>query len=212
MPAGPQAVSLSDADRSANGGASLSVHALLRQSTRDVHRRLHLHDGFASIQDGSCTMDAYRRLLLRLHGFHRPFETAAGLEPERSVWLADDLTVLGVDVPAVSARAACTVLPPLHDDPRRMGALYVVEGSALGGRELFRSLDRLFGAQTVAGRRFLFGRGAATIDRWKDYLARLTQCASDPTRTVAINDAAVETFACFDHWMADWNEAPHDFH
>jgi len=190
----------------------MPVHALLRHTTRDVHQRLHGHAGFASIQDGTCSLDAYRRLLLRLHGFHRPFESAADLEPERSAWLADDLAVLGVDAHALNSAASCSVLPRLQGDPRCVGALYVVEGSALGGRELFRGLDHLFGAQTVAGRRFFFGRGAATIERWKDYLARLTRCASDPARTMAINDAAVETFACFEHWMADWNETPDDSH
>jgi heme oxygenase len=206
MSAGPQSV----ADASARHDLSMRIHALLRHTTGDVHQRLHRHDGFASIQDGSCTLDAYRRLLLRLHGFHRPFEAAADLEPERSAWLADDLAVLGIDAQALEAAASCRDLPRLHDDPRRVGALYVVEGSALGGRDLFRGLDHLFGERTVAGRRFFHGRGAATIDRWKDYLARLAQCASDPTRTRAIIDAAVETFACFEHWMADWNEAPHD--
>lgn len=206
MSAGPQSV----ADASARREFSMPVHALLRHTTRDVHRRLHRHDGFASVQDGTCTLDAYRRLLLRLHGFHRPFEAAAGLAPERSVWIADDLAYLGVDAQALASHASCAFIPRLHDDPRRVGALYVVEGSTLGGRELFHGLDRLFGAETIAGRRFFFGRGATTIDRWKDYLARLTRCASDPARTTAINEAAAETFACFEHWMADWNETPHD--
>lgn len=212
MSAGPQLGSDSDADAFAQREGSLSVHALLRHMTHNVHQRLHRHDGFASIKDGTCTIDGYRRLLLRLHGFHRPFEAAAGLEAERSGWLADDLAVLGVDSKALHARASCTSLPQLNDDPRRVGALYVVEGSMLGGRTLFLGLDQLFGAEAIAGRRFFFGRGVSTFEHWRDYLARLTRCASDPARTIAINEAAVETFACFEYWMADWNAIPHDSH
>ncbi len=187
-----------------------SFHALLRAKTRDVHERLHRHRGFASIQDGSITLAAYRCLVTRLYGFYCPFEAAVGVVPERSVWIADDLRVLGIDRDAVASIPRCTALPRMLGEAQRLGALYVIEGSTLGGRELFAHLDHLFGVGVTDGRRFLFGRGAATVCAWRDYLARLSSGAHDPATASAIADAAVDTFSSFEKWLAGWNEKTHE--
>jgi hypothetical protein len=77
--------------------------------------------------------------------------------------------------------------PPMHgadigfDTPaRRLGALYVVEGSTLGGRHLARNLDPLLGSTESAGRRFFLGRGADTNAAWIGFLARMTLFAGTP--------------------------------
>jgi heme oxygenase len=190
--------------------ADVSFRNVLRDVTLDVHQRLHRHDGFAAIQNGLIDRAAYRRLLIRLYGFYVPFEAAAAVADDRSAWLADDLETLGVDSAALSRVALCPDIPPLMSAEARLGALYVVEGSALGGRDLGRNLARLFEAEGVAGRRFFLGRGAGTGEAWREYLTRLSQGASDPAARPKITHAALETFAVFEGWMAGWSRARHD--
>jgi heme oxygenase len=181
------------------------LRAILRDATQDVHERLHHHPGFAAVQAAHIGLCQYRALLTRLLGFHAPFEAAVGAPPERSGWLMSDLDFLGARRAAPAPH--CLYLPRLDTPERRIGALYVVEGSALGGRELAKRLDGLLGADAVAGRRFLLGRGADTGAAWRAYLARLESFANLGAARRDIVAAALETFAAFEQWLDGWELA-----
>uniref|UniRef100_UPI00333EB880 biliverdin-producing heme oxygenase n=1 Tax=Sandarakinorhabdus sp. TaxID=1916663 RepID=UPI00333EB880 len=168
----------------------------------DVHARLHLHAGLAAVAAERIDIGDYRQLLLRLYGFYLPFENAAGLAPVRSGWLASDLAAL--DTPLVTA-ALCAALPKLDSPQAVLGAMYVVEGSALGGRGLARHLKDLLGDQKGAGRRFFASDGADTGRTWRAFMDQLDRVAIDD-RTVVI-DAAIATFCCFETWMDGWEAA-----
>lgn len=195
---------------SAEADPGANLHGVLRGATLDVHQRLHRHQGFAAIQDATIDLASYRRLLIRLYGFYIPFETAAGIGCERSEWLKDDLGALGVDAASLATTALCREIPRLATHEARLGALYVIEGSALGGRQLGRNLAHLFGSDAVAGRRFFLGRGAGTGEAWRTYLAQLSAGAGHPAARPKIIDAAQETFAVFERWLAGWSGAAHD--
>lgn len=181
------------------------LHAALRIATHDVHQRLHRHRGFAAVQDGTIDRAAYARLLRRLFGFHRAFEIAADLPPQRSLRLGDDLAALGDGGAASGPIALCSSLPVFAGSADILGGRYVVEGSALGGRGLARHLDTLLGAQASDGRRFFAGNGVDTGAVWRDYLARLAQAAPDPVARRRVIAAAIATFAAFETWLADWD-------
>ena len=179
-------------------------HAL-RCATASVHARLHLHAGLAAVAAERIDIGSYRRLLLRLYGFYLPFEQAAGLEPTRSGWLASDLVALAT--PEWHSAAACVGLPRLDSPLAVLGAMYVVEGSALGGRGLAQHLAGLLGDGSLAGRRFFASDGADTGRAWRTYVDRL-DTVTNHDRTVVV-DAAIATFGCFETWMDGW-EAAHD--
>jgi heme oxygenase len=86
-----------------------------------------------------------------------------------------------------------------------LGARYVVEGSALGGRSLGRQLDVLLGQGVLAGRRFFTGYGAATGDVWRDYLDQLAVVPDVALKRAAVVEGATETFAIFEHWLEGWD-------
>jgi hypothetical protein len=128
--------------------AADGLRTALRLATLPAHTRLHGHPGLGAVQAGTIDRRAYRALLSRLYGFHVPFEAAAGIEPERSRWLAADLQALGLDEPAIAGLPRCGYVPRLETEARRLGAAYVVEGSTLGragaieaARSLVRSRD-----------------------------------------------------------------------
>ena len=102
---------------------------------------------------------------------------------------------------------ASIVSPPTASREYRLGARYVVEGSALGGRSLGRQLDGLLGVGVVAGRRFFTGHGAATGDVWRDYLAHLAAVPDLPLKHAAVVDGAIQTFRIFEQWLEGWDES-----
>jgi heme oxygenase len=182
----------------------ISLRQSLRVATDGVHRRLHLHSGFAAVQDGSISRGDYSKLLVRLSGFHLAFEAAASIGNTRSRWIAQDLvTMFGADAVPDAAQHSPT-MPHLNGAARVFGASYVVEGSALGGLGLARGLDRLLGAGEPNGRRFFEGYGPATGAVWRDFVARLDSVSADPTTRAETIDAAVEVFSVFDSWLAGW--------
>ncbi len=183
------------------------LRVLLRDATRPAHERLHTHDGFAAVKTMTIDLAAYRTLLGRLYGFHVPFHTIAGCGPERCQWLAEDLRALRPDRLPDGAGlevAMCQRLPVLDSPARRLGAAYVIEGSALGGRELARGLDHLLGADGVRGRLFFLGGGADKGAGWRDTLAQLAAVPPDQALRAEVVSAAADTFAAFEAWMTGW--------
>lgn len=106
----------------------------------------------------------------------------------RTAAIAAALCELGVPAPA---------LPPakfaLASPAEALGALYVLEGSSLGGRMILRDL-RARGADTT-GLHFLDPYGETTGAHWRALLAVLeSELASEPARQAAC-DGALATFA-----------------
>jgi len=197
--AGPVALNRSARQAPSPGTAR---HAL-REATRAVHTRLHTHPVLGAVQAGTIDIVSYSTLLARLYGFHAPFEAAAGIVPERSLWLADDMLMLGFTAQAIAALPLCPSLPRLDAPHRRLGGLYVVEGSTLGGRELSKRLDHLFGPNERAGRRFFSGREADTGKAWRAFADALDAAGERGAARDEMIAAAVETFAAFEAWL-DW--------
>jgi heme oxygenase len=88
--------------------------------------------------------------------------------------------------------------------PRRLGALYVVEGSALGGLVLARGLDSLLGRDATDGRLFFTGRGRGARAGWSTFLQHLSRLDGDPAAEIEAIGAAQETFAVFAAWLETW--------
>ncbi len=133
--------------RMATGKAAPSLRLELRAATQDVHDRLHCHAGFAAIQDATIGLAHYQDLIVRLYGFYLPFEAAVAIGPDRSNWLAGDLEALGLKRP-LHAVSKCWHVPRLDSAHLRLGALYVAEGSALGGGVTWRAASTGFSAKT----------------------------------------------------------------
>ncbi len=177
----------------------------MQAATHDVHERLHGHPGLAAVQDETITRENYLRLLGRLYGFYTAFEAAAGLSPTRSDWLIEDLTALGVSPAARAGLPLCRGFPDLATPEALLGALYVVEGSALGGVVLARHLDGVLGEGRLDGRRFFRGRQAETGAAWRAYLQQLSAASGAAEDRATMIFTANATFAVFERWLDGWN-------
>ncbi len=123
----------------------------LRDATSARHREVErLLPAFDAL-----TPAGYAAHLAALAGFHLPLEdrlfaahdwVALGLPDAasrpRAALLEADLRGLGLDP---SALPRCATLPDLTALPRALGAMYVLEGSRLGGQVLARQLAHIAG-------------------------------------------------------------------
>ena len=182
----------------------------LRAGTHAVHGRLHHLAPFAALAAGRLDHADYVALLRRLLGFHTALEAAIAAAPDmaaygidstarqRSGLLREDLATLQDDGSAPLLRPD---LPAIDSAPRAMGALYVTEGSTLGGQVLARGLDGLLGPG-AAGRAFLLGHGTGHAAMWRSFCAGLEQCGAAPERLALMLGGANDTFAAFEAWFA----------
>lgn len=190
-----------------------SVREALRAATRETHQRLHRHPGLSAAARGAIDLDDYHQLLMRLYGFHRAFEdTHAGTMQKlgfdassRAELIALDLAALGTMRFDVCRLPRCTALREPSSEACALGALYVVEGSALGGALIAAALAPVVGE----ARRFFLG-GPSRPAIWPSLLARIEALAPGMPQASAI-DAAIETFLTFEEWMLDWRAAPSAF-
>ena len=163
---------------------------------------------------------SYARLLVALYPLYafiedrlEAFAEWPALDPpldvrrrRRSHLLAADLGVLGVKPDP--GREADGELPRIGAFASAFGALYVIEGSRLGGRVLARHVSAAVGAPVEGALAFLRGGGSSddTGALWKELLLTLDgYAAQGDTRTRdAIISGAVDTFGCFDSRLAHW--------
>jgi heme oxygenase len=188
--------------------SGVALRQRLREATNDVHLRLHRHSGLSAAAAGTIDIAGYRALLARLYGFHRAFEVCVGARsPEtgaaRSALLESDLAALGVTTERRQSLPLCARLPSFCCDAERLGALYVVEGSALGGQQIARALRPVLQPLGGAGCRF-FSNDGASRHGWTEILARIEGLRGDPDHERAVITSAVKTFEAFEDWMADW--------
>jgi len=176
----------------------------LRAATATHHREVErLLPAFGALSPAD-----YAAHLAALAGVHLPLEQRlfahdwAGLglpdaaERPRAPLLEADLRALGIDPSAIPR---CRALPYLGTLHRALGALYVLEGSRLGGQILARQVAQAAGDVPT---RFLVGAAARTGPRWSSFCRFAeSRAALHPSTIPHATDAAVETFAALATWL-----------
>jgi heme oxygenase len=173
----------------------LSARAFLREATSAGHERV---DALYSALDLSDRGD-YRLFLTGIAGAFLPIEAAAergGAERLLPDWgarrradmLRRDLAALGESVPALAR------VPDLASDAEILGAVYVLEGSRLGGAILRKSLP------VNAPKDFL--DADQVHGNWRNFLEKLDEALYEPALLYAAAGAANQAFACF-QWAGE---------
>lgn len=172
-----------------------SALATLRQATRERHHRI---DGLMDLRRFG-QRDHYARVLQLFDAFLAPWEAAvaAALPAAAGPWLRQrsrrpflrqDLHALGIAALPWRAPGLSFATPAAA-----WGSLYVIEGSALGGQVITRTLARA-GVRPDHGGAYFHGWGDATGPMWAEFRARLESELPDPARVAAACGAACLTF------------------
>jgi heme oxygenase len=189
----------------------LSALAVLRERTRELHTQLEVA---IDVSAALVSVPSYIHLLLGYLNIYRPFEallkkqddTVLGLISEtyqsRVELLERDLRALGVEpgelTEASIGASVSLAFPRLNDLDSVLGALYVVEGSALGGQFIYREIQQRLGIDAGSGAAFFFGSGEKTGAGWKRFITMLNQHVSEPERAA---EAAVAMFGVFEEGL-----------
>lgn len=177
----------------------------LRTETRAAHEAI---ERDLAWETRVATLGDYRALLARFWGFHAVLEPAlaaslddpAFFEPRRRLaHLAADLRILGLDDATIDALPLpCLTLP--RDRVEAFGALYVLEGSTLGGQVIAKHIGRQLGLTAESGCRYYAAHGRETGAMWKAFRQRLAEEATRGDGD-AIVAAATATFDAMRNWL-----------
>jgi heme oxygenase len=112
--------------------------------------------------------------------------------------IANDIKTLGGTVPAI---AKDDELPKIDNYLKAFGALYVVEGSTLGGQIISKIVQQHLNIANNSGLSFFNSYGEETEQMWERFKDVLNQVAATPADEAVIIDAANDTFVRFKNWL-----------
>ncbi len=190
----------------------------LRAETRVAHDRIEVLPGLACLMSTDLQVPAYVRALRGLHAFrarmHASLPALLGGLPgiiDGATYVDDTgVSALAEDLAWFDARPKPPMRLPhsIFDGASALGALYVVEGSALGARVIGRAVQQSLGVAAGSGGSFFCGAAAdAARQRWQAFCALLV--GMEPRLDGAAKKRVVAgAMGCFAALEASMAEAP----
>lgn len=180
--------------------------ARLKTETLDNHRQLEkiIIDRLKNILR---TVD-YIRLLSGFYGFIEPLEKEiapflnADFLPDfenrrKSNWLLEDMQVLGGEF----CGELCRSLPEIANLKGAAGAMYVLEGSTLGGQIIKKMLQKQLEFPNGDGLHYFNSYGDETKAHWETFTNALNAMDLPTNEQDAVIEAANETFEAFGTYL-----------
>jgi heme oxygenase len=93
-------------------------------------------------------------------------------------------------------------MPALEDLPSLLGAMYVMEGSTLGGQFIAKHVETALQLEEGKGNSYFRGHGSRTGQMWKEFCEMLKSKVADEN-TEAVVASAKAMFAVFGSWMRE---------
>jgi heme oxygenase len=186
----------------------------LKNDTLDSHKQLEKTSSLKRIFCNDFSIEEYADLTAFFFGFfssiepliynNLPTESDCVLQHRRkTALLQQDLINLGLDEQAIACLPVCKDVPSLNSFAQRMGALYVLEGSTLGGRMISKHLKNHFGDSILPVLNFYGCYGESSPVEWQNFSKFMSECFdnenTDTDKTVI--DAAIETFSSLYQWL-----------
>lgn len=175
----------------------------LRQSTQQAHKELDswLMPKFQQIN----STDQYSDLLKAFYGYFMPVMKmvdekldSASLpdyqQRRKPAAILNDLDALQQSGDDINY---ATKLPHVSNAAQAFGALYVLEGSTLGGVFLSKILAQQTKLDEKSGLSFFYGYGKESRAKWETFIEHLNAFAAEKNNDEQITGAAVETFQYF---------------
>jgi heme oxygenase len=190
-----------------------SLMTRLREETRSEHTRLEQVDFSRRLMSDSLSLPEYLHYLQAFKVIHAGLEGLwTTFDPRvRATWersrhksasIAADLAHFEADLlpewPCQRGAADGLVVRVCERARERpvamLGALYVLEGSTLGGQILGPKVVRMFGLGTGPGADYLKGYGKSTGIRWREFKEAMNALRLSQSEEDAIVSTAAETF------------------
>ncbi len=183
----------------------------LKKDTTFAHKQLEKVPCFKRLFANDYNITEYARLISYFYGYFLAIEPIlyTDLPSEHSGilyyrkkthLLAQDLVHLNIDGKILPV---CTNLPALNSFAEKMGALYVLEGSLLGGRVIGEHLTNHFGSEIISALSFYHCYGTNLIVEWRNFSTFMAQCFDGQDEQIrnTIVDSANATFSTLQQWV-----------
>lgn len=194
-----------------------ATHAFLKKHTRPQHLALERTPLLQRLISTRATRSDYLTTLIAFYGFYEPLEARlrrhagwcagqwdADVHLEKTRLLRRDLHSLGYTDAALEPLPRCTHLPDCASWCEVLGVLYVLEGSALGGRVILAHLNKVVPAFDELPQRFYSGDTSDitdTVARWQRFLEQMNHCVSDELEREQVGRGALGTFDNLRQWL-----------
>lgn len=151
---------------------------LLKEKTRANHSGIEKNELLSSLMSPELSVEMYLKVLEKFYGFFSPLEKNMAAEWSRLVFdemikarlktplLEKDLSYFGWSPEKIKSVPVCSSLPGLDSEGKRIGVLYVAEGSTLGGQMIVKALKSSLGITRESGGSFFDGYGPKTAVMW----------------------------------------------
>ena len=182
----------------------------LKESTRAQHDSI---ESAMKVSEWSKTKDGYRQVIERFYGFHLSMEAAIWAHEEelreifpdlanrtRLPLIEKDLRALGDSEEKIAELPVCEDLPDLSTPARAAGALYVLEGSTMGGMMMAKWLQEEHGYTPESGSAYYKAYGDQTMPMWQAFTKGLADERLEANRDEVV-EAAGGTFAALENWF-----------
>lgn len=175
----------------------------LRSVTGPSHRQLEELPLSQAIVSPRLTPEQYALYLVKMNAFVSAFEQTLfpallpvfpDIDTRRKAGLLQkDLQFLetkGIETPAFPTLQLHAGESPAYD----AGRMYVLEGSTLGGKFIYKNINATLGYSAEEGAAYFAGYGPATGSMWTGFLDELCTFAAKPGNTSAIYKGADDAF------------------
>lgn len=180
---------------------------VLKSETKTAHTDLEgrMIPSIKSIQ----THEDYRRLLEMMYGFYQPLEekidayindeSMPGYQDRRKAsLLVEDIAALNNNV-AARPEKLCANLPEITSYAHALGAMYVLEGSTLGGKIIAGMVQKRV-EEVDHALHFFNGYGEKAMDMWMAFKEQLNKDMPGGAQEEVVQ-AANDTFISFKRWI-----------
>jgi heme oxygenase len=181
----------------------------LRAETSGSHKDLEDNERSKGILSPEVSMKVYQAYLAKMYGVVAACERDVypmltslfdDLEQrEKSHLILQDLAVTGMDEAAIEALKIHSFNPA--NMAQALGIVYVMEGSTLGGKVLFKHIQKVLGLNESSGAAFFWGYGADTGMMWKSFVSIFSDYAVLENVQRDVIESANETFTVVDQWL-----------
>lgn len=185
----------------------------IKAQTLDNHMSLENSELLRPIQEKSLTNEKYIVILKKFYGFFKPLEQKIEQFPieqflpdfvnrRKAQLLKQDIN----DITSTSQETLtiCHTLPPVTTLADAFGCLYVMEGSTLGGKMIYKLVKDTLGFDYNNGAAFFYGYGTETGTKWKTFQQALTDFSTHSHSDSQIIQSANNTFVSFKNWIESY--------
>jgi heme oxygenase len=181
----------------------------LRKQTASSHQKLEDNSLSKALLEEAVSVADYQHYLSALYGItvgceEMLFPVVEDVVPDinrryRSELIVNDLLATGFSKEQIAALPVYKFTSKSASEA--MGAIYVIEGSTLGGRVLYKHINKKLAFSAENGASYFWGYGDQTGSMWKSFISHFTQFALESGQSAEIINSAIHTFTIIDNWL-----------